>query len=203
MGSEYQLDVHQKDSLINLLSLDDENADLLFKNIEYQMEESFLSSDLSRSTRSDVSEKLVDIAETAKLLRIKLSGLDQTLRNNVESSVWRVIVETQTGGHLPQSFQTYGVIELIEELERSANSLHGYLDFNHSFGGKWEKVLSSLHTCWCVSMIHKDVTISVDSKYIRYLSIVLKQENSTMYKAVGRSKWWKDYKNHTKSKLRT
>lgn len=199
----YVLSDHQKTSLVQLLSLNEREAELLFKNIEYQMEESFLPPKGARNVvAKDKAALLSEISKKAEELKRLLSRLDKTLISTIDGYLGRelgapylddkIIVWGQPATCYP-SMSSEDAAKIIAKeaflLGHHISDVYGC--------GYMEKVIEALSMAWFVCPFSRDIVVSNDSDFIEYMAIVLAEDSTEkLVKQVRRSRWFKQRKKH-------
>ncbi|MEH6473611.1 MAG: hypothetical protein V7752_20495 [Halopseudomonas sp.] len=195
---EYALSENQKTSLVRLLSLNEREAKLLFKNIEYQMDESFLPPKGSRNVvAKDKAALLSQISKKAEELTRLLSRLDRTLISTIDGHLGREIGapylddKITIGGQPATCYPSMSSEDAAKIIAKEAFLLGHHITDLYGCG-YMEKVIEALSMAWGSVPSIQRIKVSNDSNFIHYLAIVLDEESTEkLVKNVRRSKWYK------------
>lgn len=203
----YKLNDNQKINLASLfeLSADSEDAERLFGDIEYQMEESLLPEKGSRKVIALEKAALLDeISSTSKKLSSLLARLNETLRDNIDSKLGQLgkpyLHETLKNieGEPALYWDSISTVRAAQTIGEESALLSMMLSDN--FGaGYMEKVIEVLSISWPYYLLEVP-KITIDCVYVKYFGIVLEDSShEKIYKQIKRSRWYAFQKRHYKS----
>lgn len=180
---KYSINNFQKQELTKLFNLEKQPEKLkdLIENIEYGMEDNFLP---PKGSRESVITKRVhllrQISQTAKKLRTELNRLDNSSLENFDCKLGGELgkpyfSDTITVGNEPtKCYESISTIKAIKAIEEEAEFTACDYKQYYSTASSWE--INALFSAWPHD-IGGSITNTKDSKFIKYLSIILEEES--------------------------
>ncbi len=203
MAMVYRLTQENKQKLIALLSPED--PDFFFKDVEYMMRNQFLpEGNQKKHVLKEKAKALAKVSKTARKLRSELNVIDPYLLKILDSGLGRKIgtpyydESIRVGGQPAICHPRLSTIDAILAIEEEA-AFHAD-DLLRNYGSNFmEWTIEGLGTAWSKSIAHK-ITVSINSKFIEYLSIVLEGDPETISKQVQRTRWFINHKKYGRDK---
>ena len=183
----------KKNDLIELLELNEEEAEYFFANIGYQMEQDFRPRIGKQPFVNEQVKALGKVSKVASELVNTLKCLHPTLLQPIKARVGNALKIPLPKEHpLNQigwdATDDADILLAIETIVRESNDqatyykeLHGTKIYDHTF--------EALSKAWSFSVDRAPIKFHENSKYIQYLSIIMDIEAPTVWRHLQRSFW--------------
>jgi hypothetical protein len=193
----------QREQLAEFSGLNRDDLDFLFKNIEYQLENSYLPTKGSKKVKAlEVAVLCDDISKASLMLNKLLKELPKLEINIMDGSLGSEFLtpyqhkSIKIGGEPAMFTDRIDAIKAVDIISSEALSTSHYN--RNNYGSRYlEPMIIGLHMAWGHSFYNRPIKVTLESDYVTFFCIIFDEySREAIHKQLLRSKWYKTQTNH-------